>query len=443
MLIANKIPDKEPLLRVGIILPEDSKKSVTIIMPADLSYEVTSDAISEFSEQEMTLDFMLTGESIKYKEYHAPTWTIRPVQNLPIQPHSGLKIKDITAGRGFHWQKPIDIIVSGSIEIKAYENHLILINELPLEEYLMCVATSEMGAACPPALIESQTIAARSWMLANIEQKHILLGMDVCNDDCCQRYQGNANLTHQSIEGAINTNGKVLLYEGKICDARYSKSCGGKMESFTNIWSGPDLPYLRSIPDAETGFDHPALALEDENEVINWIDSVPKTFCSPAYVPESSLKMYLGSVDEEGTYFRWQVSYTQNEITALLNSKLDLNTTGILRFIPLKRGGSGRLTELNIIYLTDNGSEVHYLIKGEYTIRAAMHKGFLYSSCFYVDAFSGDDNFLPKRFTIKGAGWGHGAGYCQIGALGMSLAGYSTEEILVHYYPGSELRKIY
>jgi len=442
MLKANEIPVNEPLLRVGIILPEDSKKSVIINLPKELSYKVSSEQCPEFLAQGDTLEFNLSHERIYHDELNDLTWKIEPVQNAPDEAKFGIKIRDVVAGRGFHWQKLIDIYVSGSIEIKIYENQLILINELSLEAYLMCVATSEMGSACPPSLIESQTIAARSWMLANIEQKHVSMDMDVCNDDCCQRYQGNANLTDQSIRGAINSSGQVLLFDGMICDARYSKSCGGKMESFKSIWSGPDLPYLKCLPDATKGFSHPALALSDENEVKEWIDTIPKTFCSPEFIPEVSLKKYLGNVDEEGSYFRWKITYTQDEIRQLLNQKLHLDARLIYQFIPVKRGGSGRISELKILYSNNEGKKDEYLIKGEYQIREAMHKGFLYSSCFYIETIA-DNPPSPETFIIKGAGWEHGAGYCQIGALGMSLAGYGTEEIVMHYYPGSVLKKIY
>jgi peptidoglycan hydrolase-like amidase len=443
MLKANEIPRKEPLLRVGIILPQDSKRSVQIELTADPSYSVNSDNSTQFNTQDTSLKFTLSDNTIYCKDHAAKRWIISPFSEVAVRPESGIEIKDVIAGRGFHWQKPIDIIVSGTIEIGIFENSLILTNELPLETYLMCVATSEMGAACPSSLIESQTIAARSWMLANIEQKHVAMGMDVCNDDCCQRYQGNANLTDQSIKGAINTSGQVLLYGDKICDARYSKSCGGKMEAFSHIWPGPDLPYLQTIPDAEPGFSHPALSLSDEYEVKNWIDDIPKTFCSPAYIQETELKMYLGSVDEEGTYFRWELSYTQDEMNQLLNHKLGFDSDAIIQFTVKKRGGSGRVTALDIKYLKKNGHENHFSLKSEYAIREAMHKGFLYSSCFYIKSISKKNSPTPDKFIIKGAGWGHGAGYCQIGALGMSLAGYDTKEILQHYYPGSVLERIY
>ena len=443
MLIPNKIPETEPLLRVGIILPEDQFHSVEIEVPHPKDYDFISDHRIISSQSSNRHKFKYSDKTIVLNELqNSSYWKIKPRQGDEIGTGRGIKVKNVIAGRGFHWEKPIDVYLPGSVEIASYENHLILINELLLEEYLMCVATSEMGAQCPPALIESQTIAARSWMLANIEQKHVKLGMDVCNDDCCQRYQGSGNLTHQSVSGTRKTSGQVLLFREKICDARYSKSCGGMMEIFSTIWDGSDLDYLQNIPDAAPGFSHHALPLSTEEAVKEWINSIPGTFCSSESIQESDLKKYLGSVDEEGTYFRWQIEYSQDELCELLNKKLSLKALKIIRIEPNKRGGSGRLSQLKIIFLNHENKERTFLVDSEYKIRQSLHKGFLYSSCFYIPTET-DHPESPRKFVLKGAGWGHGVGYCQIGALGMALKGYSTEEIVRHYYPGSELKKIY
>ena len=437
------IPDKEPRLRVGIVLPEDNKRSLIAELPGDQAFEIQTDEGRTSIPDGGLLRFDFDeNEGIKTRYGQSTGWSIRPLAVAKTHPGSGIKLLDIIAGRGFHWQKPVSIYLSGSLDIKVYEQRLILINELPMEDYLMCVATSEMGADCPSALIESQTIAARSWMLANREQKHIALGMDVCNDDCCQRYQGNENLTDHAIRGALNTAGQVLLYNNAICDARYSKSCGGIMESFSAVWNGDDLPYMRNIPDAPPGFSHTALPLSSEKQIRAWIDDVPDTFCSPHAIPESSLKRYLGSVDESGNYFRWHFSYTQQELRTLLNRKLNLNSRAILDLKPLNRGGSGRITKLEINYQSETGEKKSHLIDSEYRIRQALHPGFLYSSCFYIIQ-QPQPAPVPEQITLKGAGWGHGAGLCQIGALGMALADYNTRDILSHYYPGSELKKIY
>lgn len=444
MLIPNTIPDKEPLLRVGIVLPEDNFSSITLELPEKPTYQIVTPEknISLSAKQQLTLNIDEDKISCNFNDFSYFFYRIEPSEEYTLEGGFGITVKNVIAGRGFHWEKYIDVLLPGCVEVKLYQEKLILINELPLEEYLMCVATSEMGAACPPALIESQTIAARSWMLANIEQKHIALGLDVCNDDCCQRYQGSKNLTQQSITGAKNSSGLVLLYDNKICDARYSKSCGGIMESFPVIWGGKEIPYLQNIFDTATEFKDPALPLSAESAVKNWIDDIPDVFCSSLTVPEDTLNKYLGSVDEEGTYFRWQISYSQHELLELLTKKLKLNAVRILELNPIERGGSGRLAKLGIIYIDTNRQEKSVLVDSEFKIRQALHPGFLYSSCFYVIVETDEDGY-PARFTLKGAGWGHGVGYCQIGALGMSLKGYNTQQILTHYYPGSILRKIY
>ena len=443
MLKPNEIPEEEPVINVGIILPEDRYTQIEIELPSNIIYRIRSDTPEQLLQIRDTIIFNLTENKVSANNRSvAPTWRIEPVNQYTMSALNGLKVKKVIAGRGFHWQKTIDVFLPGSIEIKVFNNYLILLNELPLEEYLMCVATSEMGAECPAALIESQTIAARSWILANIEQKHVEMGMDVCNDDCCQRYQGSGNLTAQSIAGARNSTGLVLLYNNDICDARYSKSCGGVMETYQTIWPGTNPGYLKNIPDAADEFTHSLLPLTNEEKVKKWIDDIPSTFCSSNTIPESTLKNYLGSVDEQGKYFRWQITYNQTEMCELLNAKLTLNANNILSINPIKRGGSGRLSHLEIAYQNQQDERKTYIIDSEYNIRQALHRGFLYSSCFYIISENSAGN-IPKNFIIKGAGWGHGVGYCQIGALGMALNGYTTAEILAHYYPGSELKKIY
>ncbi len=300
-----------------------------------------------------------------------------------------------------------------------------------------------MGAACPEALIEAQTIAARSWMLANVEQKHVHLGMDVCNDDCCQRYQGSTFLTEQSVKGALNTFGQVLIHDETICDGRYSKSCGGVMESFDTIWGGKPLEYLQVKADAEDGPPEWQKPLSDETNFEKWINSSPKTFCSPAVIPEENLTKYLGSVDEQSQYFRWHEEITQQEMTANINRHHEIQASAVKEIKINKRGGSGRVNSLSIYYLDQRNTLQTLNITDEFGIRQTLHKNFLYSSAFLITLHDEDENGIPARFELRGAGWGHGVGLCQIGALGMSLKGYSAEKIVMHYYPGSELRKIY
>lgn len=442
MLEKNTIPKAEPNIRVGIILPEDGFNEIIIDIPKNMPYMAASENGEQVSHTEKLVFTIAGGTILLNSVLSGNTRLLNPGEKQEIRPKFGFKVNNVTAGRGFHWQKLIDVYLPGLIEITMINGYLVLINELSLEEYLMCVATSEMGARCPKSLIEAQTIVARSWMLANVEQKHVDMGMDVCNDDCCQRYQGTGNLTQHSIDGALTTHGQVLTYQDKICDARYSKSCGGIMESFVTIWGGQELPYLQNLPDRAGEDPLPAPEIHDEKSAIKWIDDQPFSFCSPETVPEESLPDYLGNVDEGGKYYRWQVTYSQQEFCDLLNKKLNIDASYISGLKPLSRGGSGRIVDLQIDYVKSAGQNAQISLNRDVAIRHTLSEGFLYSSCIYFELIRDARNVIT-HINIHGAGWGHGVGLCQIGALGMSLKGYSSPEILTHYYPGSQLVKIY
>jgi len=449
MLQPGVIPNTEPVLNVGIVLPEDRYTSINIVIPKDIQYQLAFSAKTIVPESAETINFELTRDGISFRlgeeKYLAPDIAkIGPLDDIPAPaPRSGIKIKGVISGREFHWKKYIDVTLPGNVILKPHENNLLVINEMPIEQYLACVATSEMGAACPAALIEAQTVAARSWMLANVEQKHINFGIDVCNDDCCQRYQGTTFLTDQSLEGAMRTFGQVLIYDDTICDARYSKSCGGVMESFDTIWGSKPLDYLQVKADSMEEPPEWQKPLSDERNFEKWINSSPKTFCSPVVIPEENLKKYLGSVDEQGRYFRWQTNVSQSEMAENINRHLHISATAIKQIEIKRRGGSGRTNFLTIHYLDQNEEPQAIDVKNEFGIRQAMHPKFLFSSAFLVHAESPDKDGIPTSFTLHGGGWGHGVGLCQIGALGMSLKGFSAEEILSHYFPGSQLKKIY
>ncbi len=436
MLTKGLIPSSEPLLRVGITLPEDQQEEISIVFPDPNIYNVFP---SKFKQSGDSLTIAIRDGELCIGDLRVHKIDIKrsPTANNLDNP---MIVKNVIAGRDFHWKKAIDVSLLGDLEIRVVDGNILAINELPIEQYLMCVATSEMSAECPIALIESQTIVARAWMLANVEQKHVKQGFDVCNDDCCQRYHGTGNLTPQSIQGAVSTRGQVIMYEDQICDARYSKSCGGMMETYETLWEGDPLPYMQNIIDAPHTFTWDNLPLSEEENLKQWVDADLKTFCSPQVVPEEGLTKYIGGVDEEGQYFRWEFAYSQDELTSMLNSKLDLDAGAITAVHPLNRGGSGRLNKIKIEYLDESGNPGSVVVDSEYRIRQVMHPSFLYSSAFYIET-EGDE--IPTRFILRGAGWGHGAGLCQIGALGMALRGYHTENILKHYYPGSRLVNLY
>ena len=244
MLQQGQIPNTEPTIRVGILLPQDNLRTMTLSLSDPAAFKVSTDrGLLTFTQitQEMIIN-------IKRQSLELSCLPDHPIQIIDISPilnnskDTYFTVEDVPAGRGFHWEKSIETTFAGEAQIFIKDGALVLVNEIPLEAYLKCVATSEMSAACPLALIEAQTIVARSWLLANVEQKHAYLGFDVCNDDCCQRYQGIGNLTAQAIAGSDHTRGQVLVYEDEICDARYSKSCGGMTERFENIWDGNSNP---------------------------------------------------------------------------------------------------------------------------------------------------------------------------------------------------------
>jgi stage II sporulation protein D len=439
MLKPNEIPEKEPEIRVGIILPEDRCEHISVTIPQEYPCTLKDARKESAVVTGITLTFVKSENIISLNKFEKSSfWHITPDVVYPLSARIGIIVKSVIAGRGFHWQKKINLYLSGSLQIRVVNGYLFVINILPLEQYIACVATSEMSAQCPDAFLQAQTIAARSWLLANIEQKHAQLGIDVCNDDCCQRYQGNGNLSNQAIAATVATAGYVLMHQQNICDCRYSKSCGGRMETFANVWQGPEQPYLQSRPDAPEKIAKTFPVLDCEESVETWIDTSPPCYCSPAYVPENELLKYLGSVDEETHYYRWQIRQARPDLVQTLNQTLKLNIKKILSFTPISRGPSGRINKLQICFQDKNGNTIEHVISGEYTIRKSLYSGFLYSSCFYIEPDALEDSFI-----IKGAGWGHGVGLCQIGALGMALHGISCKKILSHYYRGTTVTKIY
>lgn len=427
MVLAKDIT-AEPILKVGIILPEDNQTSCKL----SYSPDPASDALEEIHIQ-------IRGDALSVNGKQQQSFSLTLPYNQSDS-HRAICIDALVAGRGFHWQKNVSMSFLGTLHFQNHHGALLAINELPLEHYLMCVATSEMGTACPGALIQAQTIVARSFILANAEKKHSDLGFDFCNDDCCQRYHGTAGLSEQSIAGSESTKGVVPVYRGEICDTRYSKSCGGMMETFEAVWNQPNPDYFQVIPDMaanQTDYD-----LTDEAQFAEWIDNPPKAFCSPDTIPEVELPQYLGGVDESGEYYRWEYSITQEQLTKLISEKSGIQFQSIRSLNIIKRGGSGRIIKMNVAGQTVQGQPYNLALDSEYEIRRHLHPGFLFSSAFYI-IYDPQDQDIPANITLQGAGWGHGAGLCQIGALGMALNGYGVDRIIPHYYPGSQLEKLY
>ena len=429
----NKNHNNEPVMSIGIVLPKDNQKNVSITLFGE-KFDLLIDDVKK-ADFKNDFNIGISGNRLSLNDIQCNEITIK---NNDRELANNIKIDPVIAGRGFHWQKFIDIKVLGDIVIKIIDQRLFVINKIFLEDYLMCVATSEMGAKCPKSLLEAQTIVARSWILAAKEKKHQNLGLDACNDDCCQRYQGISNVIHSSVKAAQNTRGKVLIHKETICDARYSKSCGGISERGNNVWDINFQPYLDSIIDGENT---DTIDLSNEKNFKEWLLNKQKSFCGPEYINESYLGQYLGNVDEKGQYYRWEISYTNSELVKIIYEKSGKQFSKIIMIHPIDRGASGRILTMKIIGKDVNGNDTSLRINSEYEIRRILHKKFLYSSAFIIETNLNHNN--EDNFTLKGAGWGHGVGLCQIGALGMSLDGKTTEEIVFHYYKNTKLKGIY
>jgi len=416
MLKPDQIPNKEPLIRVGLILPEDNIQFFKFSFSDSQCYEIEiSDRLLPSCKNFEKLTLITVNQNLFIPELSIESQTIKVRASVPDD-NPFIKIEDVPAGRSFHWEKIISPSYWGSLEFSISNGNLMVVNELPLETYLKCVATSEMSAQCPPEFLKAQTIVARSWLLANTEKKHCKLGFDICNDDCCQRYQGMTNNTTASIQSTDTTFGQVIMFNKKICDSRYSKSCGGITENYEHVWDGDPIPYLISLKD---------------------VNSMGVGYCSPEIVPESLLNTLIGSVDEKGQYYRWTYEVKNNELVQSLEKKMGLKPKKILELNPVNTGRSGRITNLSIQYEDRDGLLQNVEIHSEYEIRRIMSPSFLYSSAFNINK---NDN---GNFVLKGKGWGHGVGLCQIGALGMAISKKNTNSILTHYYPGTHLTTIY
>ena len=415
MLTPNDIPKKEPIVRIGIILPTDSIKTLRCSFSDPQCYEIeTNTKIFPSCKNKNKLNIEVIDSHIIIPELSLKEKSIKLIPSI-LNENPSVKIDKVPAGRGFHWEKEIDLSYWGTIEFSCSKNNIMVINELPLENYLKCVATSEMSALCPEEFLKAQFIVARSWLLANIERKHVHLGFDICNDDCCQRYQGILNTTNKSNKISELTFGQVITFDDKICDARYSKSCGGVTENFENVWGGNKISYLSSINDR---------------------NSKGISYCSTDIIPESSLKAYIGTIDEDGKYYRWIYTINDKDLIHSLKVNFSLDIKKVLEITPVKIGASGRIIKLKIVFLNIENGTQNIEINSEYEIRKNLSPSFLYSSAFTI-------NKINNEFILEGKGWGHGVGLCQIGALGMAISKKSTTSILNHYFPGTKINTIY
>ena len=380
----------------------------------------------------------------------------------PTDAQSSFTLEDVTIGVNFHWERKEAQTFLGKLRFIVQDNNICAINELPVETYLTSVISSEMRATSSLELLKAHAVISRSWLLAQMEQRKAENNniekqpsffktdeeivrwydredhkrFDVCADDHCQRYQGITKAANKHVVEAIQqTAGEILTSHGEICDARYSKCCGGAVEEFQYCWENIKKPYLQALPDTLPDTT-PLPDLTDEAVARQWILSSPDAFCNTT--DQKVLSQVLNDFDQETTDFcRWSQAYSQAEVKQLLEEKLEVQFCDIIDLIPLSRGKSGRIYRLKIV-----GKERTLIIGKELEIRRALSKSHLYSSAFIVEKADIKDG-VPQKFIIKGAGWGHGVGLCQIGAAMMGKQGYRYEEILLHYYKGAEITKAY
>jgi len=324
-------------------------------------------------------------------------------------------LKNVRIGIGFHWDRFEEQEFEGRLEIMSVPNPTqpegepweVAVNTLDLEDYLCSVISSEMSANSPMELLKAHAVISRSWALRAMDHPNHE-GYHVCADDHCQRYEGIRRMNQRAVEAVRATAGQVLTYDGEICDCRYHKCCGGRTEVWRTCWEDTDVPYIRSV-------------------------ECP--YC--AKPSQKVLRLMLNDYDRETTDFHdWQVRYTDEELRDIIRTKSGIDFGDIIDLIPLKRGASGRIYELEIV-----GTCHRQVIGKELKIRLWLSRSCLYSSWFEVkkSPITNHKSQISNQFELIGHGWGHGAGLCQIGAAVMADEGYSYEEILAHYYGHSML----
>ena len=319
-------------------------------------------------------------------------------------------LKNVRIGIGFHWDRKEDQEFAGSLEIRDNEDGTqTAINTIDLEEYLCSVISSEMNANSPMELLKAHAVISRSWAIRAISRQPSAFrnheGYDVCADDHCQRYEGLRRMNERAVEAVNATRGQVLMYGDEICDCRYYKCCGGKTEIWRTCWEDIDVPYIQSVSCDYCDFSH-----------------------QPSAVSRQILRLVLNDYDQETKDFRdWKVSYTDEELDAIIAEKSGIDFGHVTALEPLHRGASGRIDSLKIV-----GTKRTEIIGKELKIRYWLSKSCLYSSWFEVSHENG-------VWTLNGHGWGHGAGLCQIGAAVMASERMKYEDILSYYYVGSRL----
>ena len=394
-------------------------------------------------------------------------WNGNQYSQLTFHPQSAdasFSLSDVTIGVNFHWERKETQTFLGTLRFVVESDKIVAINELPVEKYLESVISSEMSATSSLELLKAHAVISRSWLLAQMKKRrevaesgnnffsftkkedtlirwydredHTLF--DVCADDHCQRYQGITKETSPHVAEAIRqTKGQILMDGDEICDARFSKCCGGITEEFQYCWEDMPKTYLTAVRDIALGVEHTLPNLTNEEEAEKWIRFNPPAFCNTQ--DKKILSEVLNDYDQETVnFYRWKETLSQEKLQQLIADKLKMDLGAILDMKAVERGKSGRISKLQII-----GTEKTFTIGKELEIRRTLSDSHLLSSAFVVDKYDKDEQGVPQRFELIGAGWGHGVGLCQIGAAVMGEQGYHYDAILLHYYQGAEIKKLY
>ena len=394
-------------------------------------------------------------------------WNGNQYSSLTFHPQSAdasFSLNDVTIGVNFHWERKETQTFLGTLRFVVESDKICAINELPVEKYLESVISSEMSATSSLELLKAHAVISRSWLLAQMKKRRDVAEsgnnffsftkkedmlirwydredhtiFDVCADDHCQRYQGITKETSPHVAEAIRqTKGQVLLDGDEICDARFSKCCGGVTEEFQYCWEDTPKNYLTAVRDIALGIESTLPNLTNEEEAEKWIRFNPPAFCNTQ--DKRILSQVLNDYDQETVdFYRWKVTLTQEKLQQLIADKLKMDFGAILDLKAVERGKSGRISKLQII-----GTKKTFTIGKELEIRRTLSDSHLLSSAFIVDKYDIDEQGVPQRFELIGAGWGHGVGLCQIGAAMMGEEGYLYDAILLHYYQGAEIKKLY
>lgn len=394
-------------------------------------------------------------------------WNGNQYSQLTFHPQSAdasFSLSDVTIGVNFHWERKETQTFLGTLRFVVESDKIVAINELSVEKYLESVISSEMSATSSLELLKAHAVISRSWLLAQMKKRrevaesgnnffsftkkedtlirwydredHTLF--DVCADDHCQRYQGITKETSPHVAEAIRqTKGQILMDGDEICDARFSKCCGGITEEFQYCWEDTPKTYLTAVRDIALGVEHTLPNLTNEEEAEKWIRFNPPAFCNTQ--DKKILSEVLNDYDQETVnFYRWKETLSQEKLQQLIADKLKMDLGAILDMKAVERGKSGRISKLQII-----GTEKTFTIGKELEIRRTLSDSHLLSSAFVVDKYDKDEQGVPQRFELIGAGWGHGVGLCQIGAAVMGEQGYHYDAILLHYYQGAEIKKLY